>query len=107
MRHHHRHFSVIDAVVLSYIADRTAQRYGLGPTAVIGIGILAAWLHPLFGLAYVALLLVCWLLRRGFIALGELRLPVALVILTVAFFTLANVFNSQPQPATLATSPSP
>jgi hypothetical protein len=65
----HRHFSVIDAVVVGYVADRTARQRGLGPMILVLLGIAAAYVHPVLAMAYAVLLLVCWALWPGLKAL--------------------------------------
>jgi hypothetical protein len=79
MRHHHHHFGFVDAVIVGYIADRTARRYGFGPVVVIGLGIAAACANPALGALYVALCIACVLLGVVCVAMAQFhclrRLP--------------------------------
>jgi hypothetical protein len=75
---HRRLHGLFEAIVVAWIADRARRRYGVLPVALIGIGIVAFWINPLLGGAYVALFLACGLLwgicvalLHVFIAFGD------------------------------------
>jgi hypothetical protein len=81
----HHHF--VEAVIFSWIGVRAAQRYGLLPTALFGIGIAAFCINPLLGAAYViamGFLWLFWQIMRGLGVPFSLAVAFALALIALA-----------------------
>jgi hypothetical protein len=84
MRRHH-HF--VEAVIVSWIGVRAAQRYGLLPTALFGLCIAAFCVNPLIGAVYViavGFLWLFWQIMRGLGVPFGLAVAFALALIALA-----------------------